>query len=115
MAEDYEREKLANAVGALATAAPIQRRLQNAYLAMHTMNTHGFVDPERQAEYDEIHALLTADKTSRGDGYVEATTSRLSDEEAEAIAQKIVNLNTALNWHRVWQLQDEIRSLKANR
>lgn len=113
MAEDYEREKLANAVSALVSAAPIQQRLENAFIAMHTLKGHGFTDPERQAEYEEIYELLTADKSPGGDGYVANTTSRLSDDAAEAIARKIVNLNTMLNWHRVWQLQDEIRDIKA--
>lgn len=115
MSEDYEREKLANAVHALASAAPIQKRLEYAWTAMHTLKNHGFTNADRQAEYESIYERLTADKSDPHAGHVPTTCARLSDEQAEAIARDIVDLNTALNWNRVYALEDEIRDLKAKR
>ena len=63
MSESYEREKLANAVSALVSSGPIQKRLEYAWMAMHTLHNHGFTDPEREAEYRSIYDRLTADKS----------------------------------------------------
>ena len=112
MSESYEREKLAYAVSALASSAPIQKRLEHAWMAMHTLKNHGFTNPERQAEYESIYDRLTADKSDSHAGHVPTTTARLSDEEAEEIARDIVSLNAMLNWGRIWALEDEIRELK---
>lgn len=113
MSEDYEREKLGNAVDALAaSAAPIQKRLEYAWTAMHTMISHGFTDPEREAEFADINARLTADKSDEHKGYVPTTCARLSDDEAVEIAQAIVDLNTRLHHNRIYALEDEIRDLK---
>lgn len=113
MAEDYEREKLGNAVYALAVSAePIQKRLEYAFTAMHTMINHGFTDPEREAEFAEIIDRLTADKSDEDEGYVPTTCARLSDEEAGEIARAIVDLNTRLHHNRIYALDDEIRDLK---
>lgn len=106
MAEDYEREKLANAVSSLVSARPIQERLVYAFTSMHTLKAHGFTNEDRQAEYEGIYSRLTAK------GNVEETCSALTDEEAEEIANDIVSLNTQLNWNRVYELQDEIDRLK---
>src|ERR1700694_2752156 len=115
MSEDYEREKLANAVHALVSAAPIQKRLEDAWAAMHTLKNHGFTNVDRQAEYENIYERLTADKSDPHAGHVPTTCARLSDEQAEVIARDIVDLNTALNWNRVYALEDEVRDLKAKR
>lgn len=113
MSEDYEREKLGNAVNALAaSAAPIQKRLEYAWSAMHTLIGHGLTDPERQAEFDEINQKLTADKSDQNAGYVPTTCSKLSDDDAVEIAQAIVELNASLNMNRIWALEDDIDKLK---
>jgi hypothetical protein len=113
MAESYEREKLGNAVNALATsAAPIQKRLEYAWLAMHTMINHGFTDPERQAEFAEINERLRPDKSDPHAGDVPTTCARLSEDEATKIAQAIVDLNTRLHHDRIYALEDEIRDLR---
>lgn len=113
MSEDYEREKLGNAVDALAaSAAPIQKRLEYAWTAMHTLIGHGLTDPERQAEFNEINEKLTADKSDEHAGYVATTCSKLSDDAATEIAQAIVDLNARLNMNRIWALEDEIDKLK---
>lgn len=113
MSEDYEREKLGNAVDALAaSAAPIQKRLEYAFMAMHTLMMHKLTDPERQAEYDAIIEKLTADKSNEDQGHVATTCARLSDDAAIEIAQAIVDLNARLSMNRVWHLEDEIDKLK---
>ena len=112
MSEDYEREKLANAVHALASAAPIQKRLEYAWLAMHTLKNHGFTDANRRDEFESIYERLTVNKSEAEEGWLGATCERLTEDQAEEIARDIVNLNTALNWNRVYALEDEIRDLK---
>lgn len=114
MSESYEREKLGNAVDALAaSAAPVQKRLYYAWLSMHALAMHGFTNPERQAEFDSIVERLTADKSDKEAGYVETTVNALSDDEAVQIARAIVDLNDQLISDRIWQLEDEVNALKA--
>lgn len=113
MSEDYEREKLGNAVDALAaSAAPIQKRLEYAWFAMHTLIAHGFTDPERQQEFKEINDRLTADRSDAHAGHAVTTCSRLSDDDAVEIAQAIVDLNARLNMNRIWALEDSLDRLK---
>ena len=109
MSEDYEREKLGNAVSVLAaSAAPIQKRLHYAWEAMHTLIGHGLSDPERAAEFEAINERLMTDKSDDVRGYVETTCSRLSDDEAAEIAHAIVDLNARLNSNRIWRLEDQL-------
>lgn len=113
MSESYEREKMGAAVGALACSAdPIQKRLENAWMAMHTLRVHGFIDSEAAAEFEAIDELLTADKSDEKTGYVPTTCSRLSDDDASAIARRIVDLDSRLNYARIYALEDELRDLK---
>ncbi len=113
MSEDYEREKLGNAVDALAaSAAPIQKRLEYAWMAMHTLVGHRLTNPKRQAEFDEINEKLTADKSDAHAGFVLTTCSKLSDDVAVEIARAIVDLNARLNMNRIWDLEDEVERLK---
>lgn len=112
MSQDYEREKLGNAVDALAvSAAPIQKRLEYAWEAMHTLIGHGLSDPERQAEFDEINQKLTSDKSDGHKGYLVATCEGLSDDDAREIAQAIVDLNARIHTDRIWALEDKIEKL----
>lgn len=114
MSETYEREKLGNAVRVLATStAPIQKRLEHAWTAMHTLIAHGFVDKDRAAEFAEINARLTADKSDEDAGHVPTTCARLSDDEAREIADAIVDLDARLNQARIWQLENELAALKS--
>ncbi|WP_340265393.1 hypothetical protein [Sphingobium mellinum] len=116
MSEDYEREKLGNAVAALAaSAAPIQKRLHYAWEAMHTLIGHGLSNSERAAEFNAINERLTADKSDEIAGYVATTCAKLSDDEAAEIAQGIVDLNARLNLDRIWQLEDQLQALKQSR
>lgn len=113
MAEDYEREKLGNAVHSLAASAePIQKRLEYAFLSMHTLMAHGFVDPNRAADYDEIIKRLTTDKAGNEQAIVPDVCQQLSDNEAEEIARLIVDLNTRLHHDRIYGLEDALAAAK---
>ena len=94
MSAGYQREKLATAVGVLATSAePIQKRLEYAFTAMHTLQSHPFEIAERQDAWDSIYSRMTADKSDGGKGYVPTTLGKLTDDQASAIASDIVELN----------------------
>lgn len=111
MAESYEREKLSAAVNCLAaSAAPIQKRIEYAWMAMHTLKNHGFTNQDRASDYEEIYERLTADKSDAQAGHVPTTCSRLSDDEAAEIAQMIVDLNSRLHMDRMYQLEDQLRA-----
>lgn len=114
MSADYEREKLGNAVDVLATSAlPIQKRLEYAFTAMHTLRHHGLSGSERQEAFDSIYKQLTVDKSDEKAGHVPTTTARLSDNDASKLASEIVDLNSMLQLDRVWELEEEIGRFKA--
>lgn len=113
MSLDYEYSKTGMAVSALAASAePIQKRLYYAWDAMHTLIGHGIKDPERQAAYTSICDRLSSHPADGDEGTVMATTSRLSDEEAEGLAREIADLHTGLMHDRIYALEDELRDLK---
>ena len=115
MRHSYHREKLGGAVDTLATmAAPIQKRLEYAWLGMHTLMSHPFGTPQLQERWDEIHGFLTADKSDSDKGYVPQTCESLSDEEASAIASKIVDLSMSVDGDIRYSLEDEVRRLGGN-
>jgi len=110
----YEREKLGNAVSALAAGAEsIQKRLEHAYMAMHTLAMKPLVNPERNKAFGSIHERLTADKSDSTAGYLATTTARLSDDDASAIARDIVELYNGVCHDRIYALEDELRAAKA--
>jgi hypothetical protein len=94
----YAREKLGVAVDALATSAkPIQDRLHLAYMSFHPLQERDFADPEMRASYAEIMRSLTIVKDGpESEGYVRNTLNVMSDEEAERVAELIVELNAAV-------------------
>jgi len=116
MSADYELEKLGNAVDALASSAkPIQKRLEYAWMAMHTLMLEPMATAERNEAFLSIMERLTADKSNSGSGYVATTTARLNDDEASAIAREIVALYSGVCHDRIYELEDELRALKAAR
>jgi len=112
----YEREKLGIAVGTLASSAePIQKRLEYAGLTLTLLSeTEPLVNPERNRAFRSIYERLTADK-SVSTGRVHATTARLSDDEASAIARDIVDLYSGICHDRIYELEDELQAAKAAR
>ena len=116
MSAAYEREKLGNAIRVLsASAEPIQKRLEYAWLAMHTLTMQPLVDPERNKALQSIHERLTADKSDSRAGHVATTTARLSDDDALAIARDIVDLYSGICHARIYKLEDELQAAKAAR
>ena len=110
MKHSYHREKVGAAIHCLAgSALPIQKRLEYAWTAMHTLTNHKFADPELQEKFDDIYERLTADKTDAQEGYVPKTTRNLSDDDAAAIADLIVDLDRALDWDLRGKLMDEVK------
>jgi hypothetical protein len=111
LSEDYERQKMELAVDALATsAAPIQRRLEHAWTAFHTLIGHGFTKPEHAAEFARINELLTADQSDETAGHVATTCRKLSDDDASKIASAIFELNARLHQEHIWDLEDQIKA-----
>jgi hypothetical protein len=95
MAQEYVKHKLHEAVEALAaSASPIQRRLFNAGLILHTSNPEDFTHPGDGQRFAAIISALNAREASGDEGTLEATTSQLTDAEAERIAEQIVELDT---------------------
>jgi hypothetical protein len=92
--EDYVRERLARAVHALATAdGPLPARLFSASLATSTLDARDFVDEESRAEFGAIREMLTRHEASANEGRVRATLARMSDAEARAVAERILELD----------------------
>jgi hypothetical protein len=95
MAQEYVKYKLHEAVEALAAnPASIQRRLLNAGLILHSSNSDDFTDSADGERFGAVMSALTAHEAEGGEGTLEATTSRLSDEQAVEIAKEIVELDT---------------------
>lgn len=95
MAQEYVKYKLHEAVGALAaSASPIQRRLFNAWLILHTSKPDDFDSAADGQSFTAVMNALTARDALADEGTAQATTSHLTDDEAEAIARQIVELDT---------------------
>ena len=71
----------------------IQERLYFAYTgglnALYLLNDF---PKEFREEFDEIHQKLTEVQPTSNEGSVKATTTKMSEEEARKIAEKIVDL-----------------------
>lgn len=92
--EDYIREKLAQAVHALATSdGPLSERLFSASLATSTLRPRDFVDEEGRTEFGAIREMLTRHEALASEGRVRATLARMSGAEARAVAERIFDLD----------------------
>jgi hypothetical protein len=92
--EDYVREKLAQAVDALATGAgPLRQRLFLAALATSTLQPRDFADDESRTGFGAIREMLTRHEAVADEGRVGATLARMSDDEARALARRILELD----------------------
>jgi hypothetical protein len=92
--EEYVREKLAQAVDALATGTgQLRERLFSAALATSTLQPRDFVDDESRAAFGAIREMLTRHEASADEGRVGATLARMSDDEARAVAKRMLELD----------------------
>jgi hypothetical protein len=90
----YVRERLAEAVHALATSdGPLPERLFSASLATSTLQPQDFADPEGRADFGAIREMLTRREARANEGRVRATLARMSDAEARALAELIFELD----------------------
>ncbi len=92
--DDYIRARLARVVHALATAdGPLPQRLFSASFAMSTLHPRDFVDQESRVEFGAILEMLTRHKALGNEGRLRATLARMSDAEARAVAERILELD----------------------
>jgi hypothetical protein len=90
------QERLWEAVRCLAVSAePLQRRLANVAIALTPLQLDDFDNPDSREAFRVIMEKLTAVEPEGDEGSIEATTRRLSDVEAEAIAAQVVELDAA--------------------
>jgi hypothetical protein len=94
MSDDYVREKLCAAHDCMATsAAPIQRRLENAWIsALMRLEPSDFRDDEARTLFERVAAAM-ATVSGGAEGSVRASTVRMSDAEGEAVARLIFDLH----------------------
>ena len=92
--EEYVRERLARAAEVLAAdPRPLQQRLFSAALVTSTLQPRDFVDEDDRAAFGAIRAMLTRYEPDGSEGRVTATLARMSDDEARAVAQHILELD----------------------
>ncbi|TYR32091.1 hypothetical protein FY036_13485 [Mesorhizobium microcysteis] len=95
--EGYHREKFGNAVSCLVSSSDIRTRLLNAFIAMITVNSADFTDTELGARYRDVFERATArPETYKGEGTLQATIGKMTDEEAEKIADEILSIHNEL-------------------
>lgn len=95
--EEYVREKVAQAVDALATGTrPLRERLFAASLATSTLQPRDFVDEESRAAFGAVREMLTRHEARADEGRVGATLARLSDAEARSVAKRLLELDRRL-------------------
>jgi hypothetical protein len=111
MAADYERQKLGQGVHSLAVGTgSIQERVINAYVAMHTIFSHGMKKPERQERLDQIYEKLTAHEPDGDEGSVRATVSRMTNDEASELAGEIADLYSGICHDAIYELEDKLKA-----
>lgn len=108
MGLEYASEKLGSAIGMMAqSTAPLQKRLEHAFMTFHPIRPDEDLPTEElKSLYADITEALTADKSDSHSGYVPTTTSRMSDEMAASVIEKIVALGTLVYLERL----DRVRS-----
>ena len=90
----YVRGRLAEAVHALGTSdRPLPERLLSASFATSTLQPRDFADPESRADFGAIREMLTRREALADEGRVRATLARMSDAEALAVAERILELD----------------------
>ena len=99
---NYAQEKLMLAVEVLATdSAPIQKRLENAFMYFPMLEVKDF-PIEHQDQWKEILRDVTKEHPKADEGTIRATTSKLTDDEAIALAKRVYSLFMALIIDQLW-------------
>ncbi|MBN8671885.1 MAG: hypothetical protein J0L80_14430 [Chitinophagales bacterium] len=102
MRASYAREKINSAAHALASGTgTIQKRLWDAYMEFHPLQSSDFPDDLKE-DWNEIHAALTTEEPTYNEknepivGRVENTLRKMSDEAASELAAKITGLQYSI-------------------
>jgi hypothetical protein len=89
----YTQEKLMQAVASLATGAGrVQERLMSAAIVLIRLRPDDFPEGELRRTFIGVRDDLTFEQATGDEGDIAATLSRTSDEDARAIAHRILNL-----------------------
>jgi hypothetical protein len=99
MGLDYAWQKLFGAVHGMATGdASLRERLAAAMVGMVVLNPDDFPEGDLRQRWIGIREDLTIfEPRHPGDGKIQATTAQLSDHDAHAIAEQIVDLFMEVN------------------
>jgi hypothetical protein len=93
MSESYVRQKLLEAVDILADDGPLRVRLEYAGQILVRLNPEDFDgNPAARASFTAIRDTLSTVEGTESAGGLEATTSRMSDSQAKALAWQIIDL-----------------------
>ena len=104
MSVSYVIEKYGEAVVVLATKpGRVQERLRHAYNRIAWV-PYTALAPDLQEEFERLRKTMPR-VPSRGEGPVEATTSAMSDDDAETVARDMLDLYFVL-LGRYWQPED---------
>ena len=89
----YVQEKLYEATSCLVTEGPLRKRLADAATILFRLEADDFPDGDNAKAFERIYHDLTHVEAVPGDeGNTDATTKRLSDEDARRIAIGILGL-----------------------
>jgi hypothetical protein len=98
MSLGYAKEKLRDAVDSLATGAGrVQERLSYAAMVLIRLRPDDFPEGELRRTFIGVLDDLTFDQAIGEEGSIAATLNRTSDDDARAIARRILNLYFALS------------------
>ncbi|SDG45597.1 hypothetical protein SAMN05216338_1001370 [Bradyrhizobium sp. Rc2d] len=105
---NYVWEKFSTAIYSLAGNGPMRERLRSAYLSFHPVRIADFDDdPEMQADYREIMDRLTAwSEGYPGEGKVPSTLRQMNDEEADEVADLIIDFCFSVARARIEQARN---------
>jgi len=98
MATDgYHREKFSSAISCLVSSADLRTRLEHAFTSLVTVRPENFSDEALGTRFAELYERVTAkDAQVEHEGKIRSTLRQMSDDEAERVAQEIVDINTQL-------------------
>ncbi|WP_457661864.1 hypothetical protein [Sinorhizobium medicae] len=98
MATDgYHREKFSSAISCLISNADLRTRLEHAFVSLVTVRPENFGDKDLGLRFARLYDRVTAKGAqSEGEGKIRSTLRQMSDEEAEEVAQEILDINTKL-------------------
>lgn len=93
MSKDYAVEKLYQATLSLVGDGSIKQRLYSAGLTLVTRQIEGALSREEADELRSIHSALTRESARfEGDGRLDASIAKMTDDEAADLSERIFHL-----------------------